>query len=58
MHPRPTRRLDPLAVAHHLVLVPAVEDAFQFVLSAVFEDESGPGGEVLDRRGDKHLRRV
>src|SRR6187551_304314 len=34
---------------------PAAGDAFEFPLSAVFEEEPGAGDQILDRLRDEHL---
>lgn len=35
--------------------MPAVGNTFQFMFASVFEDESRPGGQILDRLGDQDL---
>src|SRR5437764_9771908 len=51
-----TGLLSPLV--HHSVEVPAVGDALQLVLAGIFEDEARARHEILDGRGDEHLRPI
>lgn len=41
----------------HPIQAPGVGDALQLVLARVLEHEAGADDELLDRRGDEHLRR-